>query len=102
MSLPTHHFKLTSHRGTSFTCSDEILNFFSRMALPKCLQFLCAEYFIKLHAEAVKRGLVGHYDEANEQKLITLMSELTFISNTPPPSPVKPKASLKTKAASNV
>ena len=97
--LPKHHFKLVSHRQTSFSASDTILNFFTRMALPTVIQFLCAEFFQKVYDEAVKRGCVGHFDEGNEQKLIDLMSELSFSRNTPTPSPVKPASKPKSKPA---
>jgi len=101
MALPKHHFKLTSHRQTSFSASDTILNFFTRMALPTVIQFLCAEFFQKVYDEAVKRGCVGHFDEGNETKLIAMMSELGFIPNTPAPSP-KPAAKTNRKTPANV
>lgn len=88
--LPKHHFKLVSHRQTSFACSDTILNFFTRMAIPTTIQFLCAEFFQRAYDEALKRGMVGHFDEANEAKLIALMSELNFNPN--PPEVVEVKA----------
>jgi hypothetical protein len=100
--LPKHHFKLVSHRQTSFSASDTILNFFTRMALPTVIQFLCAEFFQKVYDEAVKRGCVGHFDEGNETKLIAMMSELGFIPNTPAPATVKPASKTNRKTPANV
>lgn len=100
--LPKHHFKLVSHRQTTFACSDEIFNFFECTALKGLVQFVSAEFWIKLHAEAKRRGMTGsttpELREKNEQLLITMMSELTFSSNTPVPA-VKPIAKPKSKPA---
>lgn len=104
MALKSPHFTSCETHQSSFKISLDIHNFFYHMCLGHgYLQYIYAEFIVRLHAEAVRRGMLPQPNATNETMLVQIMSELNFNPErraeptaetaptpSPTPSPVVP------------